>query len=63
MREMRPLLEQFRPTVLIETGGENRPEIIRLFTELGYEGFTLEHGQEVPLAPAATKDIIFRHAH
>lgn len=63
MREMRPLLERFRPTVLIETGGENRPEIIRLFTELGYEGFTLEHGQEVPLTPAATKDIIFRHAH
>lgn len=63
MREMRPVLERFRPTVLIETGGGNRPEIIRLFTELGYKGFTLEHGREVPLAPTATKDIIFRHAH
>ena len=63
MREMRPLLERFHPTVLIETGGENRPEIIRLFTELGYKGFALEHGQEIPLTPAATKDIIFRHAH
>ena len=38
MREMRPVLERFRPTVLIETGGGNRPEIIRLFTELGYKG-------------------------
>lgn len=63
MEEIRPVLERFRPTVLIETGGENRPEIIRLFTELGYKGFTLEHGQEVPLVSEADKDIIFRHAH
>ena len=63
MEEMRPLLEHFRPTVLIETGGENRSRIIRLFTGLGYEGFTLENGQETPLVPEATKDIIFRHAH
>ena len=63
MREMRPLLERFRPTVLIETGGANRPQIIRLFTDLGYEGFTLDRGREVPLTPESTKDIIFRHAH
>ncbi len=61
--EMRPLLERFRPTVLIETGGANRPEIIRLFTALGYAGYTLEHGREVPLTEDSTKDIIFRHAH
>lgn len=63
MREMLPLLERFRPTVLIETGGANRPEIIRLFTGLGYAGYTLEHGREVPLTEDSTKDIIFRHAH
>lgn len=63
MREMRPLLERFHPTVLIETGGDNRPEIIRLFTELGYRGTTLDHGREVPLTAESTKDIIFRHAH
>lgn len=63
MREMRPLLERFRPTVLIETGGDNRPEIIRLFTGLGYRGTTLDHGREVPLTAESTKDIIFRHAH
>ena len=39
MREMRPLLERHRPTVLIETGGENRPQIIELFTELDYKGY------------------------
>lgn len=63
MEEMRPLLERFRPTVLIETGGENRPQIVALFTTLGYAGFTLDRGREIPLTPDTTKDIIFRHAH
>ena len=61
MREIRPLLERHRPTVLIETGGANRPQIIALFTELGYRGMTLEHGHLVPLAPDSTKDIVFIH--
>lgn len=60
MNEMRPLLERFRPTVLIETGGEQRPRIISLFTQLGYAGYTLEEGREVPLTEAGEKDIIFR---
>lgn len=60
MNELRPLLERFRPTVLIETGGENRPQIIALFRSLGYRGFTLEHGLEVPLSDDSEKDIIFR---
>lgn len=60
MNEMRPLLEKFRPTVLIETGGANRPQIVALFTELGYTGCTLDRGREVPLTVQNTKDIIFR---
>lgn len=60
MEEIRPLLERFRPTVLIETGGENRPRIVRLFTRLGYAGYTLDRGREIPLSPGSTKDIIFR---
>lgn len=63
MTEMQPLLERHHPTVLIETGGENRPQIVALFTGLGYTGYTLEHGQEVPLTEGSTKDIIFRYAH
>ena len=47
---------------LIETGGENRPQIIELFTELDYKGYTLENGREIPLAPDTEKDIIFRQA-
>ncbi len=59
MNELRPVLEKFRPTVLIETGGENRPAIVGLFTELGYEGFTLEGGRRIPLAEGSRKDIVF----
>ncbi|MEG1884900.1 MAG: FkbM family methyltransferase [Alistipes sp.] len=60
MTEMRPLLERFHPTVLIETGGENRPQIVALFTELGYRGYTLCDGNEVALQGDSHKDIIFR---
>jgi hypothetical protein len=53
-------LERFRPTVLIETGGENRAKIIKLFHSLNYRGYTLEHGLEVPLTDDSEKDIIWR---
>lgn len=62
MQEMRSVLEKYHPTVLIETGGENRPRIIALFESLGYRGFTLDHGKEIPLTPQSGKDIIFRHS-
>lgn len=60
MQEIRPLLERHRPTVLIETGGPNRPRIIDLFTALGYRGYTLNGGRETPLTAESHKDIIFR---
>lgn len=46
--------------MLIETGGENRPQIVALFTELGYTGYTLDRGREIPLTDDSSKDIIFR---
>jgi len=61
MREMRPLLERFHPTVLIESGGENRPQIVGMFASMGYRGFTLDCGHEAPLADDSEKDIIFRY--
>lgn len=61
MTEMRGLLEKFHPTVLIETGADNRTQIVKLFTELGYRGFTLEQGSEIPLTTESYKDIIFRY--
>ncbi len=58
--EMKSLLEKFRPTVLVETGGANRPQIVELFTRMGYRGYTLDRGREVPLTDHSSKDIIFR---
>ena len=60
MNELRPLIERFRPTVLIETGGDNRAQIVALFTALGYAAFTLDRGREIPLGGDSAKDIIFR---
>lgn len=70
MEEMRPLIEKFLPTVLLETGGDNRRRMVKLFLGLGYEASTLVDGREVPLPikdgelcaeSDNGKDIIFRH--
>ncbi len=58
--ELLSAIERHRPVVLIETGGENRKEIILLFEGLGYSPFTLERGVEIPLSEESGKDIIFR---
>ncbi len=62
MREMLPLIERHRPVILLETGGDNRREMLELFDELNYSPFTLHDGVEAPLDRAADdgKDIIFR---
>ena len=61
MTEMRPLLERHHPTVLIETGGDNRPRIVALFGSIGYDGYVLSEGTMRPLADGDTKDIVFIH--
>ena len=61
MPELRPIIERHHPTVLIETDGETRRQIVDLFTELGYKAFMLKDGIEVPLDIYSDKDIIFRY--
>ncbi len=63
MREMQPVIDRHHPVVLIETGGDNRRQIIDLFTRMGYRGYTLYKGEELPLASEDKKDIIFRYAN
>ncbi|MBE6199656.1 MAG: FkbM family methyltransferase [Rikenellaceae bacterium] len=58
--EMRPLIERHHPTVLVETDGESRQQMIAMFTELGYSAYMLVGGKEVTLDPESDKDIIFR---
>ena len=59
--ELQPLIERHHPTVLIETDGETRQEIIKTFTQMGYRAYMLENGKEVTLDAASDKDIIFRY--
>ena len=59
--ELLPLIERHHPTVLIETDGETRQEIIKMFSQMGYRAYMLENGKEVTLDAASDKDIIFRY--
>ena len=59
--EMRAIIEQHHPTVLIETDGDTRHEIIKMFTDMGYRAYMLEAGREVALDTKSDKDIIFRY--
>ena len=61
MPELRTLIERHHPTVLIETDGETRHEIIEMFSEMGYRAYILEAGREVALDAESDKDIIFRY--
>ena len=61
MPEMRAIIERHRPTVLIETDGDTRHEIIEMFEEMGYRAYMLEDGREVELDASSDKDIIFRY--
>lgn len=59
--ELKPLIERHHPTVLIETDGDTRHEIIKMFSDMGYRAYMLEGGREVALDKESDKDIIFRY--
>jgi len=59
--EIQHIIKKFSPTVLIETGGENRLQIISIFTEMGYKSFILAHHKLRRLLPQDTSDILFIH--
>lgn len=61
MPELRPLLEKHHPTVLVETDGESRRQMVEMFGEMGYKAFMLDDGREVALDVKSNKDIIFRY--
>ncbi len=60
--EILPIIERHRPIVLLESGGENRKEMIELFKSLNYSCSTLVEGNELSLDTANDngKDLIFR---
>ena len=61
MPEIRAIIERHHPTVLIETDGETRREIIAMFEDMGYRAYMLQDGREVELDKESDKDIIFRY--
>lgn len=61
--EMAGIIEKFRPVVLIETGGQNRLEILKLFREWGYAGYVLDGGRLISVMRAPEKDIVFVPMH
>ncbi len=62
MQEMAGIIDRFRPTVLIETGGEKREVIKSFFLSRGYDAFTLSDGKAHKMTQDDGKDIIFIHA-
>ncbi len=62
--EMAPVIEKHMPVVLIETGGPNRMQILKLFREWGYAGYVLKNGRLVSLMrEEGDKDIVFIPGH
>ena len=59
--ELKPLLERHHPTLLIETDGDTRRDIVALMESMGYRAYMLREGVEVPLEVESDKDIIFRY--
>jgi FkbM family methyltransferase len=61
--EMAAVIERFMPVVLIETGGPNRFEILKMFREWGYAGYVLDRGRLISVMRAPDKDIVFIPGH
>jgi len=59
--EIRNIINEFHPTILIETGRENRPKIISIMLEMEYEAFVLDNKKLRHLRPDDTADILFIH--
>ena len=59
--QLRPIIERHHPTVLIETDGQTREQIIDIFSAMGYKAYMLMDGREVELDTNSDKDIIFRY--
>lgn len=63
LSEMAPVIERFRPVVMVETGGPNRKEILKMFRTWGYAGYVLEEGRLISVMRAPEKDIVFIPGH
>jgi len=59
--EIQDIIRKFKPTILMETGGENRSKIVAILADMGYEAMVLEQKKLRALHPESTMDILFVH--
>lgn len=59
--EMKPVLEKFHPTVLMETGGTNREKMITFMETIGYAPYILKGKHLHRFPPDTGEDILFIH--
>jgi FkbM family methyltransferase len=57
--ELEPLLLKFRPTLLVETAGENREKLMDFFKAKEYSGYILKDGILLPATKQESADIFF----
>jgi FkbM family methyltransferase len=57
--ELKELINQHRPILLVETVGDNRQKLIKLFAQLSYQAYELYEGQLFLAKADHTKDILF----
>ncbi|NNF34373.1 MAG: FkbM family methyltransferase [Saprospiraceae bacterium] len=61
LSQIKEVLNRWKPTVLVESHGNNRDKVIDLFTSIGYKGYLLIKGELVDLDKTndRQKDILF----
>lgn len=59
--EIRPVLEKFHPTVLMETGGENRSKMVEFMIGMGYFPYVLKGKKLYKPETGMSEDILFIH--
>ncbi|MDR0205649.1 MAG: FkbM family methyltransferase [Bacteroidales bacterium] len=59
--EIIDIITKFYPTIIIETGSDNRLKITKLLFEIGYLAFVVESRKLRTLLPDDTMDILFIH--
>jgi FkbM family methyltransferase len=60
--EMRWLINRYKPTLLVETGGAKRKQMLDFFQRNGFEAFTLLNGKLYPTNENESRDILFFHS-
>ena len=59
--EMEAIIMRFKPSLLVETGGSNRKQMLDFFNERNYDAYILNNGYLQPTNETESRDILFVH--